>query len=152
MGRGYLERLDPVGKFQVVYLSREQQISELCLRIYEAENGHFPCYILVQHFSWYDNYLMSKFYNNHVKISDLLKDAAVSTLFIKGTNCCCLSGHQQSIALNPTELGQIWPEVGQSITSTFKIQSLHRRTFHALLFSTCGCFPLAFGVLVILLG
>ena len=46
------EGLDPVGKFQVIHLSREQQISDLCLNISEVENGHSPWYILVQYFAW----------------------------------------------------------------------------------------------------
>lgn len=35
---------------------------DLCLRISDGENGHCPWYILVQHFAWCDNYLISELY------------------------------------------------------------------------------------------
>lgn len=39
-----------------------KQISDLCLRVSEVENGHSPWCILVQHFSWCDDYLISESY------------------------------------------------------------------------------------------
>lgn len=56
----------------------------------------------------------------HAKfLQNLLKDATVSISLKMGQIASAYLG--ASRALNPTELGEIWPEFGQCITSAFKI-------------------------------